>query len=320
MKILLLALDGKLGDAIINSAFASIASTIDEKLDLHILASDSAFKYWSRTKIPSKIWEINTKSLTNTLFIAIQLNLQKFDYVITFRNGFKSEKTRILLKLINPKNPTIYSENDSQENPKHVVHKSIIAIKYIYKKDTEESIATYIKPVIDNNLYKNSQKPFVLINPFAADNNPNRSLTRDETIELSQIITQTAGKSTNIKIIVTPSSEKITSSWSSDLPSEISFINTDNDIDKLFWLCKNSEAIISVDTALTHIASAFNKPLVAIYPKQEWQNSAWAPRLCPHHIIQSATPSNLRGFDVHAVASSLMDLLVTSRDVSIDLQ
>jgi ADP-heptose:LPS heptosyltransferase len=69
----------------------------------------------------------------------------------------------------------------------------------------------------------------------------------------------------------------------------------------------NIDLLISPDTAAIHIASAFNKPVVAIYPDYEWNFVSWKP-LSDNYIAIKSKSNLINAVSVDEVYYSFMDL------------
>ncbi|TRU39650.1 MAG: hypothetical protein EWV50_09640 [Microcystis aeruginosa Ma_MB_F_20061100_S20] len=178
MKILLLGIDGKLGDAVINSTFAKYAIEIDKEIDLHMIASGAAFEYWKLLEITNKIYYFDRPGIFNLLKIAQKIRNEKYDYIVAFRSKFKNEKTKFLLWAAKPRSPIIYSDDDSPKNSQHVIYKSFAALEKIYGVDTSNKERRYFHPPIAFPYAPTA--PYCILNFFGADNNPNRSFNEIE--------------------------------------------------------------------------------------------------------------------------------------------
>ena len=70
---------------------------------------------------------------------------------------------------------------------------------------------------------------------------------------------------------------------------------------------KNSDLLITPDTAAVHIASAFNVPVIAIYPNYEWNFISWQP-LSTHFRSIKAKEENISNVSVDEVYQSFISL------------
>ena len=69
----------------------------------------------------------------------------------------------------------------------------------------------------------------------------------------------------------------------------------------------NSDFLISPDTAAVHIASAFNKPVVAIYPNYEWNYVSWQP-LSDKFITIKSKSNLINSVSVDEVYNAFIDI------------
>jgi ADP-heptose:LPS heptosyltransferase len=69
----------------------------------------------------------------------------------------------------------------------------------------------------------------------------------------------------------------------------------------------NSDFLISPDTAAVHIASAFNKPVVAIYPDYEWNFISWGP-LSEKFIAVKSKSNLINSVSVDEVYRAFIDI------------
>ncbi len=70
-----------------------------------------------------------------------------------------------------------------------------------------------------------------------------------------------------------------------------------------------SAIVISVDTSVVHVASAFNIPIVALYPKVEWNYDKFRPLSEKQIVLFSDDPKSLRGISTSAVVEKIDELI-----------
>lgn len=77
----------------------------------------------------------------------------------------------------------------------------------------------------------------------------------------------------------------------------VKYIRTENIIEtaEIVRIC---DAVITADTSIVHICSAFNKPVVALYPDVKWNLNKFAPLSKSQEVIISENASNI--FDIEA--------------------
>lgn len=84
-------------------------------------------------------------------------------------------------------------------------------------------------------------------------------------------------------------------------------ITTYNSFQHYAAYIKYSDILITPDTAAVHIASAFNVPVIAIYPNYEWNFISWQP-LSTHLRAIKAKEENISNVSVDEVYQSFISL------------
>jgi ADP-heptose:LPS heptosyltransferase len=70
-----------------------------------------------------------------------------------------------------------------------------------------------------------------------------------------------------------------------------------------------SVAVVSPDTSIIHLASAFNKPTVGLYPPIEWNAARFAPLADRHRIVMAPGGGPVAEIEVDQVESALNEVL-----------
>ncbi|MEO8446528.1 MAG: glycosyltransferase family 9 protein [bacterium] len=89
---------------------------------------------------------------------------------------------------------------------------------------------------------------------------------------------------------------------------EIRYIPTDNIIESA-ELIRNSDVVITPDTSVIHICSAFNVPVIGLYPEVIWNLEKFAPLSEHNEIVTSGNKDSLEGIKATAIADGFMKLL-----------
>ena len=74
--------------------------------------------------------------------------------------------------------------------------------------------------------------------------------------------------------------------------------------------------IISPDTSVVHIASALNKPIIAIYQNGNSKSKTWGPTSTKSYIIHSSSPDSIEGFDPLKIVEAITEI---NKDLSLNL-
>lgn len=69
-------------------------------------------------------------------------------------------------------------------------------------------------------------------------------------------------------------------------------------------IVRKSKIVISPDTSVVHICSAFNKPVIAMYPEVKWNLERFAPLSDLSEAIISRDPNSLKGIEIKSVTDA----------------
>ncbi|QWL59578.1 hypothetical protein HQ400_16135 [Aeromonas jandaei] len=77
-------------------------------------------------------------------------------------------------------------------------------------------------------------------------------------------------------------------------------------------IIRNSELLVSVDTALVHVADGLGKKLVAIFPKNNDEFNPWLPSVKPENKVvfsyADGVDVNLNNYDVVDVVDAIRSI------------
>jgi len=85
----------------------------------------------------------------------------------------------------------------------------------------------------------------------------------------------------------------------SAIPGEV--VNCQGNLPRLLRLCQRADLMISPDTALVHIGSAYDRAVVGIYQNNGVKHVQWGPRSTLRAHVLSSCPNTLSGFEVSDV-------------------
>ena len=91
-------------------------------------------------------------------------------------------------------------------------------------------------------------------------------------------------------------------------------VNCEGKLTHLFSVCRHADAVVSTDTAVVHIAGAFNTPVVGIYQNDGVKPLQWGPRGAATAVVLSASAQNVDGFDVDEVVGHVLALRRDARN------
>ncbi|PSV50589.1 MULTISPECIES: glycosyltransferase family 9 protein [unclassified Photobacterium] len=120
-------------------------------------------------------------------------------------------------------------------------------------------------------------KDYLVFNPFASRNS--RSLSIKKSID---ILTKLKNDGFNC-VFILPSYIKNKDEWESQL-APVSRVCCVDSIQDAIYLIKQSKGVISVDTAIIHIASAYNIPTIGLFKESQLECKLWHPQSAKKHV------------------------------------
>ncbi|MGV8863211.1 MAG: glycosyltransferase family 9 protein [Pseudomonas sp.] len=324
--VIVLRWDAKLGDAIVSSFFYREARklnahitvlTVAELAELHTL--DFAADQVIVTRPAPRLAEL----------YRLARQLGRVDVVVHLVGTVQPAEI-IFLRLLRP--ALVYSLDDSLNcvNRKFGASTQSLDTAARYRKvlidlGATEVQSSYIVP-LPAELPEVAQAPHILFNPYAS--RAEKCLSRERATTLLQAIARTFSSYT-IGILNSP----VTLADAQQLKATVALANVQvvdglvSPRDVAGYLCC-AHAVISVDTAIVHMAVGLGTPLVAIYPVMEDTFNPWLPppdpqtyvihsQPQPGHAAQKST-RNMNAFSTQAVLNALQALLPQPATLSLD--
>lgn len=90
----------------------------------------------------------------------------------------------------------------------------------------------------------------------------------------------------------------------------VKFIRTENIIETAALL-RSCAAVITADTSIVHLCSAFDKPVVAMYPDVKWNLDKFAPLSKSNEVIVSKSAENIEDIDSERIVNSFSNLTIS---------
>jgi len=302
MKILLFSHDGKLGDAVVNTAFVAGVRTLAPTAEIHVLASSASMDFWRMHRDIKKIWKFQNPPLGECLKTAWAIRQEHFDYLVTFKKRFRSEKTRLLLALAKPTKGFIAEEGRQNGQVQHAVHKSRDSLNAIFGTAAVNLPLNYqlgfdVEAANDLNP-TDGKTDVVLVNLFAAESH--RTVVTEVAAELLKELSVALPHS---QLCLLCTGETLAQAEAAQMRSgvECRIANTQMDFMRLIAVCARADLIISPDTSLVHIASALNKPILGIFQDDGIKSIEWAPRSTRAEIVIAPSKNSIHGFSVAEV-------------------
>ena len=289
-SILFLRYDGKIGDMIVNSLMFREIKKVYPDIRIGVIARGAAIDIIKDNPNVDKIYEYY-KDRKKIKDLALKIKEEKYDLLIDFSEMLRVNQM-MLINLCRARINTGLDRKDwelfdlSIESGKDFKWTEHITKRYLAyliklglkKENIDISYDIYLKDEKKYEAFFNEIKENkkIILNPYGASKHKSFSI---ETLE--NIITYLKDKS--IAIILTYFGDKYKELES--LEKKYNYVYIPKKIESILdtaILIKKGDYVISPDTSIVHIASAFNKKMITVYPpkggKYGVDHLVWAPK------------------------------------------
>ncbi len=322
MKILILLL-GRIGDMILFTPFIDILKSKYPNCYIDIICSKHNYPIiQNNPNIHNLI--VYTKNFGNHFSVLLKIISQKYDLYIDPKDHYSTE-SYIFSRIVRAKTKIGFTKNNKNNFDYKITKKSPLAKKHFSLKTMQAF--KYLDIEIPNNppkpiLYENnSSKKYV---EEFLENIPNQNIKIQINISASkeiriwemknwQEVIQNFKNNSIISFILTcePKHKKLAEQLSG---SNLYKFNARN-ISDIISLVKKCDIIVSPDTSIVHIASAFNKPIIALYTSNDQNFVSFAPLSDIKFTLFPPNESgNINNISVNRVVDSLNNLLNILQD------
>ncbi|WP_339058945.1 glycosyltransferase family 9 protein [Fusobacterium animalis] len=289
-SILFLRYDGKIGDMIVNSLMFREIKKVYPDIKIGVIARGAAIDIIRDNPNVDKIYEYykDRKKIKN---LALKIKEEKYDLLIDFSEMLRVNQM-MLINLcgarinigLDRKDWELFDLSiESDKDFKWTEHITKRYLAYLIKLGLKKeniniSYDIYLKDEKKYEVFFNEIKESkkLILNPYGASKHKSFSI---ETLE--NIITYLKDK--DIAIILTYFGDKYKEL--EFLEKKYKYVYIPKKIESILdtaILIKKSDYVISPDTSIVHIASAFNKKMITVYPpkggKYGVDHLVWAPK------------------------------------------
>jgi len=296
-SILFLRYDGKIGDMIVNSLMFHEIKKVYPDIKIGVVARGAAVDIIRENPNVDKIYEYY-KDRKKIKDLALKIKEEKYDLLIDFSEMLRVNQM-MLINLCGARINIGLDRKDwklfdlSIESGKdfkwteHITNRYLAyLIKLGLKKESIDiSYDIYLKDEkkYETFFYKIKENKKLILNPYGASKHKSFSI---ETLE--NIINYLKNKDT--AIILTYFGDKYKEL--EFLEKKYKYVYIPKKIESILdtaILIKKSDYVISPDTSIVHIASAFNKKMITVYPpkggKYGIDHLVWAPKSKYNKVI-----------------------------------
>ena len=296
-SILFLRYDGKIGDMIVNSLMFREIKKVYPDIRIGVIARGAAIDIIKDNPNVDKIYKYY-KDRKKIKDLALKIKEEKYDLLIDFSEMLRVNQM-MLINLCRARINTGLDRKDwelfdlSIESGKDFKWTEHITKRYLAyliklglkKENIDISYDIYLKnekkyEAFFNEIKENKK---IILNPYGASKHKSFSI---ETLE--NIITYLKDK--DIAIILTYFGDKYKEL--EFLEKKYKYVYIPKKIESILdtaILIKKSDYVISPDTSIVHIASAFNKKMITVYPpkggKYGVDHLVWAPKSKYNKVI-----------------------------------
>jgi ADP-heptose:LPS heptosyltransferase len=320
-RCLLLRLDGKLGDTITTTGFMNALHESGYKVD--IVARKSNTYIYAHVKAPHRLYSLK-KGIWPLFKLIFKLRANSYDALICsthildpaslWLSRFAQAKTKIVFKNEQIDFFDVHISEGFYE--KHVTDRFQQSLKAItgstsvtvenYEINIPEAAFSEAKKFIGD------RKKIVVLNSFAG------AKLRNFSFSTSKAIIEALVKDSTVISIGNDGDLNILREWKKHLHQANWLVPHRGDFSFNAALVALSHVAITPDTAIVHLASAVNAPLVAVYREDEGEeknSKIWAPLYSApqdnkkgHKIIYAPLP-DINNVDTHEVVKAAKELL-----------
>ena len=296
-SILFLRYDGKIGDMIVNSLMFREIKKVYPDIRIGVIARGAAIDIIKDNPNVDKIYEYY-KDRKKIKDLALKIKEEKYDLLIDFSEMLRVNQM-MLINLCRARINTGLDRKDwelfdlSIESGKDFKWTEHITKRYLAyliklglkKENINISYDIYLKDEKKYEVFFNEIKESkkLILNPYGASKHKSFNI---ETLE--NIITYLKDK--DIAIILTYFGDKYKEL--EFLEKKYKYVYIPKKIESILdtaILIKKSDYVISPDTSIVHIASAFNKKMITVYPpkggKYGVDHLVWAPKSEYNRVI-----------------------------------
>lgn len=331
LPILVLRLDNKIGDSIAATGFLRELKKNNNDSKLIVLAGKGSDLIYRKLSFVDEVISVK-KGFFRALFLYFKLAGTDFKYIIN-TSHILSPRVIFLCSLLRASKKATFLNHSFKLFSHHVVYdqaKDHVTERYFNTLKAVESFTTDSSVDYEINLdavklkeaqaeiikLREQYKKIVILNSFAGARFRNLNKKTTEAI-VSGLVQD---KDLVVISIGNHNDLQIAEGWIAKFasPQWISFAGA-HDLNFNFALVKLADLVITPDTAIVHVASAFKKDLVCVYredlPTSSEKNSLiWAPYKTTARIIRApADPSQpeeintLSPAEIVAAAKELLD-------------
>lgn len=295
-KVLFFSHDAKLGDAIVNTAFVAGLRRYAPDCAIDATVAGSTGPFWGADARIARRWTLQRPGWIDIVRTGLALRRERYDFIVTWKR-VRSERNRLLLWLARPR--ALVDLHDFARGPvRHQIEACRAALEQVLgRRDVELAYALPPYPACARlDALLPAGQEVIVVNLFAAD--AERSIAPAEAGAILRGLRRLAPDA-QVCLVCTEATRAAASDALNR--SGASALLVECDLGRLMDLCRRADLVISPDTAVVHIASALERPVIGIYQNNGVKALQWGPRSRLHAVVLSASGDSIHGFSVTQV-------------------
>lgn len=284
-NILFLRQDGKIGDYIVSSFVFRELKKFDPRIKIGVVCTKKDAYLFEQNPYIDKLYFVKKRSILDYIKHGFLLRKEQYDVIIDPTIALKN-RDLLLLRLIKAKNYVGYKKSNysifnlNLEGEYHFSELYRLALEKIginiHNKQYDVPFNSQNTIEIADFLAKNNIKNYLAINFFGAYRA--KKVNNENIKRYLKYLTKITNKP--LILLSYPEVTETLKSLSQGYPTV--FVHDTTTIFHSIELIRHCDQLISTDTATVHIASGFNKPMIAIYKNDpiafiHWQPMSTAP-------------------------------------------
>ena len=340
-KVLFFSHDAKLGDAVVNTAFVAGLHRSAPQCVIHATVAGATAGFWRRDSRVQTLWPVQKPTFGDIIRLGLALRREKYDYIVTWHK-MRSEKNRLLLWLARP-GAVIDLRDFNRGAVRHKIESCREALHQMHALgqagplgrsgrkaraaalQTGAARAAACSDVGCRDLaYDVGQaqrcsqldsalpagRELIVLNLFAGDAERNIGVA-----DACRILRGLRGADPEalLCLVCTDATAPLAQQVLAQAGVGAQLVNCEQSLERLIDLCARASLIITPDTSLVHIASAFDTPVIGIYQNNGVKAVQWGPRSRLHGMVLSASADSIAGFSVDDLLGQAAALLRLAR-------
>ena len=303
---------GRIGDLILTTPLIKTIKDAFPESKIYILAGRNNYKFIEKYPLVEQVY-VYRKKIIDTIKLLRKLRKENFDYWIDPKDHYSSESLffkRIAKAKIsagfnrNNKEDFTYSVLSAEEQyNKHVIDRYLDTISFLEIKKKAKRPVLFLSENSEFNL-----KSFInkhLIDKYIHINISASKIDRYWPIDKWEMLIRSLDK--NVIITADPKDKEIAIALSE--ASDKSYFYQTKSLDDLYSVSNHSDLLISPDTSVIHIASAFNKKIIGLYADRPWNLIKFAPSSDTFKVLVNQNSySKIDGIEVEEIISAFQGL------------